>query len=71
MIIKNLKSKESTISFIDGENVMKRNIINEQNVRSIRPGYGLHPKHYTKILGLTFGENLEKGTPLSFESIVM
>jgi len=41
----------------------------EENVRSIRPGYGLHPKYLKKILGKTANENLGKGTPLNWQHI--
>ncbi|WP_417444258.1 pseudaminic acid synthase [Joostella sp.] len=39
--------------------------VTEVNVRSIRPGYGMHPKHFNKILGKTFNKDLDKGTPIS------
>ena len=39
----------------------------EENVRSIRPGYGLHPKYLKVILGQKAKIDLEKGTPLSFD----
>lgn len=38
-----------------------------ENVRSIRPGCGLHPKYYEEILGKTATKNLEFGTPLTLE----
>lgn len=41
-------------------------IFTEENVRSIRPGYGLSPKHLTKVLGKTATTNLSKGTPLEW-----
>lgn len=37
------------------------------NVRSIRPGFGLHPKHYKNILGRKININLEKGTRFSLD----
>jgi len=40
-------------------------IFTEKNVRSIRPGYGLHPKYLKEILGKVAKEDLEKGTPLN------
>ena len=40
-------------------------IISKENVRSIRPGFGMHPKYYNKILGKKFIKNIEKGTRLS------
>jgi pseudaminic acid synthase len=41
----------------------------DENIRSIRPGYGLHPKYLKEIIGKTAKENLEKGTPLSWQHI--
>jgi pseudaminic acid synthase len=38
-----------------------------ENVRSIRPGYGLHPKYYEEVIGKIAKENIEKGKPLSFK----
>lgn len=40
-----------------------------ENVRSIRPGFGLHPVHYHEILGKTATQDVERGTPLSFQLI--
>ena len=40
-----------------------------ENVRSIRPGNGMHTKHYEEVLGMTAVRDLEKGTPLSWELI--
>lgn len=39
------------------------------NVRSIRPGYGLHPKYLDDILGRKAKTNLTKGEPLSWDLI--
>ena len=41
-----------------------------ENVKSIRPGYGLHPKHYHEVMGKIFKENYFKGTRISLEQIV-
>jgi len=40
-------------------------IITEKNVRSVRPGFGMHPKHLAEILGKKVTKDLEKGTPLN------
>ncbi|WBX74531.1 pseudaminic acid synthase [Tenacibaculum pacificus] len=42
-------------------------IITEKNVRSVRPGFGLHPKYYKEILGKKFSADFEKGTALKKE----
>lgn len=39
------------------------------NVRSIRPGYGLHPKHLENVLGKTVNQNVKLGTPLDYSLI--
>lgn len=36
-------------------------IITEENIRSIRPGFGAHPKHMNKILGKKFKSNFKIG----------
>lgn len=40
-----------------------------ENVRSIRPGYGLLPKYYDDIIDKIAKIDIESGTPLSFELI--
>jgi len=42
----------------------------EENVRSIRPGFGLHPKYYKEILGKRAKINLRLGDPLLWDNIV-
>lgn len=39
--------------------------ITEENVRSIRPGYGLAPKHLPEILGRKAKRGILRGTPIS------
>ena len=33
-----------------------------ENIRSIRPGYGLHPKHYKEVPGKRAKVDMERGT---------
>ena len=40
-------------------------VITEENVRSIRPGFGLHPKYLSVLLGKTVDTDLDRGTALS------
>ena len=51
------------------KDVKKGELITEENVRSIRPGIGLHPKYYDDIIGKMFTDDFKKGTPLSFDLI--
>jgi N-acetylneuraminate synthase len=40
-----------------------------ENVRSIRPGYGLSPRYYTGILGRRARRPLKRGTPLAWDHV--
>ena len=46
------------------EDVKAGEIFTDRNVRSIRPGYGLAPKHLPDVLGRTAARDLKRGTPL-------
>jgi pseudaminic acid synthase len=48
------------------EDIAKDELITERNVRSIRPGYGLHPKHMQSVIGKKANCAIAKGTPLDF-----
>lgn len=51
------------------EDMKKGEMLTEKNVKSIRPGNGLHPKYFKKILGKTIKQNIKKGTPLEWGMI--
>ena len=51
------------------EDINKGELITEVNVRSVRPGFGLHPKHHREILGKKVNTDLMKGTPMSFNFV--
>ncbi|MEE2835025.1 MAG: pseudaminic acid synthase [Myxococcota bacterium] len=40
-----------------------------QNLRSIRPGYGLKPKHYEALIGRTVTQAAEAGTPVTWDLV--
>lgn len=44
-------------------------VFTEENVRSIRPGYGLHPRYLNQILGCHAAADLGRGTPLGWEMV--
>ena len=44
-------------------------VFTEENVHSIRPGYGLPPKFLREVLGRCAPQDIERGTPLSWDMI--
>lgn len=52
------------------EDIKANEIITEKNVRSIRPGFGLHPKYLKSILGKKVIVDIAKGTPVSRSLII-
>jgi pseudaminic acid synthase len=63
------KGKDFSRSLYVVEDVKKGEVFTATNVRSIRPGFGLHPKHYNSVLGEVAVCDIEKGTRFSFELI--
>ena len=51
------------------EYMKKGEVITEINVRSVRPGYGLHPKYLPEILGKKVNRDIEKGTRFTLDYI--
>lgn len=49
--------------------IKKGETFTEQNIRSVRPGYGLHPKYLNDILGKTASKDFEFGERLNLDSI--
>ena len=44
-------------------------VLTPDNIRSIRPGIGMHTMHYEEVLGRHDKSDLKKGTPLQWELI--
>ena len=63
----NISGRYCSRSLFICENIKKGEILNSTNLRSIRPGYGLHPKFLNELLGKKVNQDLEKGTPMDFK----
>ncbi len=64
--IENQRFRRSLYAVTD---IKKGDILNEGNIRSIRPGLGLKPKYYDQILGQKALQDIPRGTPLSWEML--
>jgi len=51
------------------EDMKKGELFTKQNVRSIRPADGLHPRHFNEVLGKRAACDLERGTPLGWAMV--
>ena len=66
---KQIKGKDFSRSLYVVANVKAGEEITVDNVRSIRPGHGAHPKHFKEILGKKFNKNVERGEPFKLDDI--
>ena len=67
------KQEESSVyrrSLFVVQDLKTGEILTEENVRSIRPGYGLHTRYFEDILGNKVKKDISKGTPLSWDLII-
>ena len=64
-----IKGREYCRSLYVTENMNKGDVVTEENVRSVRPGYGLHPKFLPKLIGKKVNIDIEKGERFSLNMI--
>lgn len=62
---KQIKGKDFSRSLYVVKDVKKGEFITEENVKSIRPGFGMHPKYLKSILSKSFTSNFTSGTRFS------
>ena len=58
---KQVAGKDFSRSLYVAKSINKGDIITESSIRSVRPGFSLHPKHLPEILGKTAKRDLKKG----------
>ena len=47
---KQIKGRDFKRSLYIAENILKGEVFTEDNLRSVRPGFGLHPKYYVQLI---------------------
>jgi pseudaminic acid synthase len=62
---KQVAGKDFSRSLYVAESINKGDIITESTIRSVRPGFSLHPKHLPEILGKKATRDLKKGERIS------
>lgn len=66
---KQFSGRDFCRSLYIAQDVKAGDTITEENVRSVRPGFGLHPKHLNEILGKKFRVDAYKGERMSLELV--
>ncbi|NHM06454.1 pseudaminic acid synthase [Flavobacterium sp. CYK-4] len=66
---KQASGKQFSRSLYIAEDVKAGEILTEKNLRSVRPGFGLHPKYYHESLGRKVKFDVEKGTRFSLDLV--
>jgi pseudaminic acid synthase len=65
-----IESRNFSRSLYVVKNLKSGDTLTEENVKSIRPGYGLHPKYYNQVVGKKVNKNIDFGTRLSLDDIL-
>ena len=66
---KQTKGRAFSRSLYVVKDIKKGEVLTEENVRSIRPGFGMHPKYLDNFIGKRINQTFEKGTRLSDDMI--
>ena len=64
-----VKNKQFARSLYIAQDMKAGDVVTIENVRSVRPGFGLHPKHLWEIKGKRVNQDLRKGTAFQLKYI--
>lgn len=64
---KQKKERNGSRSLFVVQDIKAGEALTPENIRSIRPGYGLHTMYYEEVLGKRAKQDIERGTPLAWE----
>lgn len=67
---KQKRSREDSRSLFAVQDIKAGETFTEENVRSIRPAFGMHPMHYDAVLGQRAKVDIARGTPMDWKYIM-
>jgi pseudaminic acid synthase len=67
---KQIKGRHFSRSLYVVEDIKAGEVITAKNVRSIRPGLGMHPKFFGEVVGKTAAKDIPRGSKLSENLII-
>lgn len=65
----NTNGREFSRSIFVVQDIKVGEFFTKENIKSIRPFYGIPPKYLMKIIGMKSRSNIKKGTPLSWKMV--
>lgn len=66
---KRKNSRTFSRSLYAAKNIKKGELFTKENIRSVRPGFGLHPKYLKEIIGKNSNTDYEFGTPIKLREV--
>jgi len=66
---KQVEQRQGSRSLFVVKDIAEGEVLTSENIRSIRPGIGLHTMYYEEVLGKHAKHYLKKGTPLAWDLI--
>ena len=66
---KQLAEREHSRSLFIAQDMKAGDQFTPENLRSVRPGFGLHTKHYEQLLGKKVTRDVAMGTPMAWELV--
>jgi sialic acid synthase SpsE len=51
------------------DDIKAGDMLSQKNIRCIRPGYGLPPKYYKKLLDMKAVKDVKRGSPMSWNMV--
>ena len=66
---KKKSSRQFSRSLYASKDIKKGDILSDENIKSVRPGFGLHPKYLDKILNTKAKNDYEFGTPIKLDEV--
>ncbi|MCD8553159.1 MAG: SAF domain-containing protein [Seleniivibrio sp.] len=69
MTDKKMKNRRFARSLYIAKDIKKGEMFTEENIRSVRPGFGAHPKYLEKILGTKAEKDYRFGDRFETEEI--
>jgi len=65
------RSREFSRSLFAVKDIEKGQLLGEGNIKSIRPGFGLHPRYLQRVLGKRAKRKILRGQPLRWDMILL